>query len=138
MRTLRGGDERAILRLDYTRNTVDVEDAVGRLRAHKIPIKAVVMVPAYRAAAKFIEKTRDIYPAMIYTNVSFVGSTALAGWETRQGLPTALWRFEQGQGLGGQRLQLRIFIDLPTYSFARTHSIRSGRICVTFCYMKAT
>jgi branched-chain amino acid transport system substrate-binding protein len=78
MRTLRGGNEGAILRLDYKRNTVDVEDAVARLRAHKIPIKAVVMVPTYRAAAKFIEKTRDIYPTMIYTNVSFVGSTALA------------------------------------------------------------
>ena len=36
------------------------------------------MVPAYRAAAKFIEKTRDLYPDMIYTSVSFVGSTALA------------------------------------------------------------
>jgi branched-chain amino acid transport system substrate-binding protein len=36
------------------------------------------MVAAYRAAAKFIEKTRDAYPGMIYTNVSFVGSTALA------------------------------------------------------------
>jgi ABC-type branched-subunit amino acid transport system substrate-binding protein len=36
------------------------------------------MVAAYRAAAKFIEKTRDVYPTMIYTNVSFVGSTALA------------------------------------------------------------
>ena len=78
MRALRGGDERAILRLDYKRNTVDVDDAVARLRAHKIPIKAVVMVGTYRACAKFIEKTRDIYPAMIYTNVSFVGSTSLA------------------------------------------------------------
>src|SRR5262245_32133869 len=78
MRALRGGDERAILRLGYTRNTVDVDDAVARLRAHKIPIKAVVMVPTYRAAAKFVEKTRDLYPTMIYTNVSFVGSTALA------------------------------------------------------------
>jgi branched-chain amino acid transport system substrate-binding protein len=78
MRALRGGNEGAILRLDYTRNTVDVDDAVARLRAHKIPIKAVVMVPTYRAAAKFIEKTRDVYPAMIYTSVSFVGSTALA------------------------------------------------------------
>jgi branched-chain amino acid transport system substrate-binding protein len=37
-----------------------------------------VMVSTYRAAAKFIEKTRDLYPGMIYTNVSFVGSTALA------------------------------------------------------------
>jgi ABC-type branched-subunit amino acid transport system substrate-binding protein len=73
-----GGSDANILRLDYKRNTVDVEDAIARLRAHKAPIKAIVMVAAYRAAAKFIEKTRDVYPAMIYTNVSFVGSTALA------------------------------------------------------------
>ncbi len=78
VRALRRGDELAILRLDYKRNTVDVDDAVARLRAHKKPIKAVVMVSTYRAAAKFIEKTRDLYPGMIYTNVSFVGSTALA------------------------------------------------------------
>ena len=78
MRALRG-DDSAILRLDYERNTVDVDNAAAGLRAHKIPIKAVVMVAAYRAAAKFIEKTRDLYPGMIYTNVSFVGSTALAG-----------------------------------------------------------
>jgi branched-chain amino acid transport system substrate-binding protein len=37
-----------------------------------------VMVAVYRPAAHFIEKTRDLYPGMIYTNVSFVGSTALA------------------------------------------------------------
>ena len=78
MRALRGGNEGAILRLDYKRNTLDVDDAVARLRAHRIPIKAVVMVGAYRSCAKFIEKTRDVYPGMIYTNVSFVGSTALA------------------------------------------------------------
>ena len=36
------------------------------------------MVPTYRAAAKFIEKTRDLFPGMIYISVSFVGSTALA------------------------------------------------------------
>jgi ABC-type branched-subunit amino acid transport system substrate-binding protein len=73
-----GGSDASILRLDYKRNTVDVDDAIARLRAHKTQIKAIVMVAAYRAAAKFIEKTRDLYPAMIYTNVSFVGSTALA------------------------------------------------------------
>jgi branched-chain amino acid transport system substrate-binding protein len=38
----------------------------------------VIMVPTYRAAARFIEKTRDLSPSMIYTSVSFVGSTALA------------------------------------------------------------
>jgi len=79
MRALRGGNAGSILRLDYKRNTVDVQDAVTQLRAHhKVTIKAVVMVATYRAAAKFIEKTRDLYPSMIYTNVSFVGSTALA------------------------------------------------------------
>jgi len=36
------------------------------------------MVATYRAAAKFIEKTKDLYPGLIYTNVSFVGSTALS------------------------------------------------------------
>ena len=77
MRAL-GGNDAAILRLDYERNTVDVDAAVAGLRAHKAPIKAVVMVAAYRAAAKFIERTRDLYPTMIYTNVSFVGSTSLA------------------------------------------------------------
>src|SRR5260370_5315285 len=41
-------------------------------------MKAVVMVATYRAAAKFIEKTHDLFPGMLYTNVSFVGSTALA------------------------------------------------------------
>ncbi|HYC17697.1 MAG TPA: ABC transporter substrate-binding protein [Pseudolabrys sp.] len=73
-----GGDDSAILRLNYQRNTVDVDAAVEDLKKHRIPIRAVIMVPAYRAAAKFIEKTRDLYPNMIYTSVSFVGSTALA------------------------------------------------------------
>jgi ABC-type branched-subunit amino acid transport system substrate-binding protein len=72
------GDDEAILRLNYERNTVNVDDAVARLRAHKGAIKAIVMVAVYRPAAHFIEKTRDLFPGMIYTNVSFVGSTALA------------------------------------------------------------
>lgn len=73
-----GANDSTIVRLNYKRNTVDVDDAVNQLKAQKTPIKAVVMVASYRAAAKFIEKTRDLYPQMIYTNVSFVGSTALA------------------------------------------------------------
>ena len=79
IRALRGGSASPTLRLDYKRNTVDVDEAIARLRASKTPIKAVVMVPTYRAAAKFIEKTRDLIPGLIYTSVSFVGSTALAG-----------------------------------------------------------
>jgi branched-chain amino acid transport system substrate-binding protein len=73
-----GGKDNAILRLNYERNTVDVDDAVEQLRKSRIPIKAVIMVPTYRAAAKFIEKTRDSQPDLIYASASFVGSTALA------------------------------------------------------------
>jgi ABC-type branched-subunit amino acid transport system substrate-binding protein len=73
-----GVSDSAILRLNYRRNTVDVDDAVNQLKSQKPAIKAVVMVSTYRAAAKFIEKTRDLVPGMIYTNVSFVGSTALS------------------------------------------------------------
>src|SRR5665647_2146646 len=93
IRSLQGGNQRTILRLNYQRNTVNVDEAVAQLqrqatatgspprRGSRIPInpiKAVIMVPTYRAAARFIEKTRDLYPSMIYTSVSFVGSTALA------------------------------------------------------------
>jgi ABC-type branched-subunit amino acid transport system substrate-binding protein len=86
IRSLQGGNESPILRLNYQRNTVDVDDAVAQLQQRNAqlqqkrhaPIRAVIMVPTYRAAAKFIEKTRDLYPDMIYTSVSFVGSTALA------------------------------------------------------------
>ena len=76
-RTL-GFSDAGILRLEYKRNTVDVDDAVNLLKAQKVPIKAVVMIASYRAAARFIEKTRDLYPDMLTSNVSFVGSTALA------------------------------------------------------------
>jgi len=73
-----GVSDSTIVRLNYKRNTVDVDDAINRLKSHKPTIKAVVMVATYRAAAKFIEKTRDLYSGMIYTNVSFVGSSSLA------------------------------------------------------------
>jgi ABC-type branched-subunit amino acid transport system substrate-binding protein len=66
-----------VLRLSYKRNTDDVEKAVSDLTAYKKPIKAIVMVATYRPAAKFIQRTRAAFPNLIYTNVSFVGSTAL-------------------------------------------------------------
>jgi branched-chain amino acid transport system substrate-binding protein len=73
-----GVDDSAILRLGYKRNTVEVDEAISELKAQKPAIRAVVMVATYRAAAKFIEKTRDQFPGLLYTNVSFVGSTQLA------------------------------------------------------------
>ena len=76
VRSLRGDSE--VLRLGYKRNTVAVDEAVAQLRQRHGTIKAVVMVATYRAAARFIEKTRELYPSLIYTNVSFVGSSSLA------------------------------------------------------------
>ena len=73
-----GASDSGILRLNYQRNTVDVDDAVNQLKAQRVPIKAVVMISAYRPAAKFIEKTRDLFPGLLYSNISFVGSTVLA------------------------------------------------------------
>lgn len=77
MRAIRGGNAGYILRIGYARNTIDVDNAIAQLKAHKTPIKAVVMVASYRSAARFIEKTHVSHPGLIYTNVSFVGSTSL-------------------------------------------------------------
>jgi ABC-type branched-subunit amino acid transport system substrate-binding protein len=78
MRALRNGNASPILRMTYNRNTVNVDDAVALLRRQKFSIKAVVLVATFRPAAKFIEKTRDIYPEMVYATISGVGSTGLA------------------------------------------------------------
>jgi len=73
-----GVSDASILRLTYNRNTIDVDEAVNQLRQQKTPIRAVVMTATTRPAAKFIEKTRDLFPGMIYTNMSVSGATALA------------------------------------------------------------
>ncbi len=88
------------LRVGYKRNTADVDEAVAALvtyndrldlqatgpraasasRSLKHPVKAVVMVATYRAAAKFIQKVRGIRRLRntLFFNVSFVGSETLA------------------------------------------------------------
>lgn len=77
VRALRGSNGGSILHLTYQRNSVDVDAAVSQLKSHKTPIKAVVMAATYRAAARFIEKTRDAYPGLIYTNPSVVEPDSL-------------------------------------------------------------
>lgn len=67
-----------LLRVGYPRNTLEVEDAVQRIRLHAPPIRAVVMVASYRAAARFIARLRSLMPAMSFASVSGVGATALA------------------------------------------------------------
>jgi len=66
------------LRVGYKRNTSDVGEAVETLLKSRHPVRAVVMVATYKAAAKFIEKVKAERPDIVFTNVSFVGSQALA------------------------------------------------------------
>jgi len=66
------------LRIGYKRNTIDVNEAVKTLLRSRHPVRAVVMVATYKAAAKFIEKVKAERPDIIFSNVSFVGSQALA------------------------------------------------------------
>ena len=73
-----GLNDSAILRLNYPRNTIEVDEAVNTLRVQKVPVRAIIMSASYRAAAKFIEKTRALYPEMIFTSISGVGGSSLA------------------------------------------------------------
>jgi ABC-type branched-subunit amino acid transport system substrate-binding protein/tRNA A-37 threonylcarbamoyl transferase component Bud32 len=81
----------AVLRIGYERNTGDVDDAVARLIEYhtqmvrsgaelrpRHPVKAVIMVASYKAAARFIQRIRDRKLDALVLNVSFVGSDSLA------------------------------------------------------------
>jgi branched-chain amino acid transport system substrate-binding protein len=81
-----------LFRVGYPRNTLDIEDAVQRIRLHVPQIRAVVMVASYRAAARFIARMRAFSPSMSFASVSSVGATALA--EEMQQLSPA-----QGEGV---------------------------------------
>lgn len=88
MRTVRqfhpSGDAPIIMHLTYTNGpTIDVNAAVSQLQQYQkthgsIQIKAVVMVATPLPAAKFIEKTHEAMPGLIYTNTSRVVATTLA------------------------------------------------------------
>jgi serine/threonine protein kinase/ABC-type branched-subunit amino acid transport system substrate-binding protein len=85
-----------LLRVNYERNTVDVDAAVRAVvkydgtevtvrgpRGQEVvkqrhPVKAIIMVSTYKAATRFIQKVRDAGLSPIFLNVSFVGSNALS------------------------------------------------------------
>jgi branched-chain amino acid transport system substrate-binding protein len=73
-----GRNQDQILRVGFKRNTLEIADAVAEVVKNKNNIQAIVMVAPYRPAARFIEKVKDAGLDPIFTNVSFVGSTALA------------------------------------------------------------
>jgi len=78
-------DPSKILRVGYERNTADVHAAVNEIVRNSQNIRAVVMVPTYRAAAQFISKLKEKGANLIFTSVSFVGSNALAEELTQLG-----------------------------------------------------
>jgi hypothetical protein len=57
---------------------VDVDDAVNQLKLQKPPIRAVVIGAYLSGRGKVHREDARSLSAMIYSNVSFVGSTALA------------------------------------------------------------
>ena len=67
-----------ILRVGYVRNTDDVSEAVATLLGHP-EIRAVVMVPTARAAARFIQEVHNGgREDLVFASVSFVDGRALA------------------------------------------------------------
>ena len=62
----------------YTRNTLNVENALALILDAEVEPKAIIMVGAYGPCAKFIKMAKEDLPDTKFLNVSFVGSTALA------------------------------------------------------------
>jgi len=71
-------DEQDILRVGYDRNTLDVDEAVATILEDRNDIRAVIMVPTYKVAARLVQRVRAEDPEMLFGSVSFVGSRALA------------------------------------------------------------
>jgi branched-chain amino acid transport system substrate-binding protein len=106
-------DESAIVRLNDKSNTLDLDEAAKQLEAQAAPIEAVVAVSDYRAAAVFVEKTRDLFAAMIYTEVPDVQGPALGPQldaEKRIDGPTKMRNLDLGAGttLNFGRAELQI------------------------------
>jgi ABC-type branched-subunit amino acid transport system substrate-binding protein len=72
-------DPAKVIRVRYRRNTADVEDAAKEVSRRSKEVGAVVMVATCKAAARFIERVRDLgVKGVVFTNVSDVGANALA------------------------------------------------------------
>jgi len=61
----------------YERNTQEIRKGLLEILEAPVEPRAVIMIGAYAACAKFIRAARRSLPNTIYLNVSFVGSTAL-------------------------------------------------------------
>src|SRR5262249_33785654 len=70
-------DQEKILRVGYERNTVKVDEAVQEILKHQDEVKAIIMVPTYQPAERFIQRLKHDTFEGTFLNVSFVGSEAL-------------------------------------------------------------
>ncbi|MBL1322020.1 MAG: ABC transporter substrate-binding protein [Methylophaga sp.] len=61
----------------YTRNTLNVENAVAAVLDTSIEPKVIILAADYKASAKFITLLKREIPDMLFLNLSFVGSYAL-------------------------------------------------------------
>ena len=77
MRSKYQREAKDIFRVRYERNTIHVKDAVDKI-LEKQELRAVVMVGTYKPVTEFIRQVKDANRKLIFTNVSFVGSEALA------------------------------------------------------------
>lgn len=71
-------DETTVPHGRYERNTEVVESALADLLSAAVPVRAVIMVGAYKPCAKFISLAKQNDLRAVFLNVSFVGSGALA------------------------------------------------------------
>lgn len=61
----------------YTRNTLNVENAVAKILDANITPKAVIMAGGYAPSAQFIKLLQEDLPDIWFLNLSFVGSHSL-------------------------------------------------------------
>lgn len=73
-----GVDAQDILRVGYNRNQLNIDSAVEQILTGNNDIRAIVMVPTYKVAARFVRRIRAERPEMVFGAVSFVGSRAFA------------------------------------------------------------
>ncbi len=72
------GHSGEVPRLGYRRNTIDVRAAVQGVLQQFPDLEAIVIVATYRSAAAFIRDLEDAGRDLVFANLSFVGSRALA------------------------------------------------------------
>ncbi|MCG8650506.1 MAG: ABC transporter substrate-binding protein [Pirellulales bacterium] len=73
-----GVPQEDLLRVGYQRNRLEIDEAVATVLDDSRQIQAIIMVPTYKVAARFIQRVRKSRPTMYFSAVSFVDGEALA------------------------------------------------------------